>query len=114
MPQGSIIAAFSITELMYIAIGAIPKSEGAILGGFDDVEPSLLVSGSPGGLPNLVFYMDDIFSGCKTFEEGYNYLEYYLLPWLLWSRLKLSFKKLKLFMDRILALGIVHKAGGIL
>ena len=114
MPQGSITAAFSMTELMYIAIGAILRSERAISEGFDDSEPSLLALDSPGGLPSSVFYIDDIFSGCKTFEEGYEYLENHLLPRLLWSCLKLSFKKLKLFMDRILALGIVHKAGGIL
>ena len=114
MPQGSITAAFSMTELMYIALGAIPRSERGISEGYDDSEPSLLMASSPNGLPRSVFYMDDIFAGCKTFQEGYDYLEQHLLPRLLWSQLKLSFKKLKLFMDRIVALGIVHKAGGVL
>jgi hypothetical protein len=65
--------------LIYITLRAIPKSKGAIFRGVDDSEPLLLVSSSLGGLPNSVFYMDNIFLGYKTFKEGYKYLENYLL-----------------------------------
>jgi hypothetical protein len=82
--------------------------------GFDDPEPSLLSTDSPNGVPRTRFYMDDIFRGFKTFEDAYTFLRDHFLPRLLWSMLKLSFKKLKLFMGEIMAPGILHKAGGIL
>jgi hypothetical protein len=113
MPQGLVTAAFSMTELIYVVLGPIPKSQKAILGGYNDSEPSLLSAKSPEELPPTKFYMDNIFLGLKTYEEGYEFLSEHLLPRLLWSQLKLSFKKLKLFMDQITALGIVHKAGGL-
>jgi transposase InsO family protein len=113
MPQGSVTASFSMNELMYLVLGTIPKSPQAEEAGYDDSEPSLLSSTSPDKLPGTCFYMDDIFSGQNSFEEAYEFLSDHLLPRLLWAQLKLSFKKLKLFMDKIVALGMVHKAGGI-
>jgi hypothetical protein len=83
MPQGSITAAFSMTELMFIALGAIPQSEKGALEEYNDSEPSLLASSSPEELSRSCFYMDDIFSSCRTFQEGYDYLEQHLLPRLL-------------------------------
>ncbi|POS82059.1 hypothetical protein EPUL_005888, partial [Erysiphe pulchra] len=47
-----------------------------------------------------------------TFEEGYSVLENELFPRLAWAKLKLSFKKLELFVEETVALGVLHKAGG--
>lgn len=53
MPQGSQTAGFSMTELMHIALGAIPKPQ---------LEPSLFRSKNPSTIPDSTFYMDDIFA----------------------------------------------------
>jgi len=108
MPQGSCSASFSFTELMYIVLGLIPAVEG-----FEAWE-SMLGSESPSTLPKSTFYIDDIFSGFRTFEEGYGILANELFPRLVWAKLKLSFKKLELFITETVALGVLHKSGGIL
>lgn len=74
---------------------------------FTTGEPSLLHALGPDGLPPVAFYMDDIFSGRKSFKQALYFLEHHLLPRIAWSMLKLSFKKLVLFTDRIEALGVV-------
>jgi hypothetical protein len=112
MPQGSHTSSFSFTELMYIVMGPIPRSRRAVEEGYDDSEPSLITTASEGTLPKSCFYMDDIMGGFRTFEEAYEFLEQHLLPRLLWSQLKLSFKKAKLFLTQVMALGIVHIGGG--
>ncbi|KAI0995489.1 hypothetical protein K3495_g12690, partial [Podosphaera aphanis] len=121
MPQGTRSAGFSFTEMMYIALGSIPplnsvnieNPDGSGLwGNYDGSEPSLISAETPGGLPRATFYIDDIFSGATDFEDMFNFLEYHLFPRLAWAKLKLSFKKIKLFVHEVLALGIVHKAGG--
>ena len=111
MPQGSVTSAFSMTELMYIVFGAIPSLPQED-GSFSSPEPSLLQGTEGDELPQTKFYMDDIFAGLKDFDAGYKYLENHLLPRLLWSQLKLSFKKLQLFTDSVVALGVEHFVGG--
>lgn len=106
MPQGSCSASFSFTELMNIVLGPISSA-----GKFEERE-SMLVSDSPNTLPKCTCYVDDIFSGFRTFEEGYSILENELFPRLAWAKLKLSFKKLELFVEETVALGVLHKAGG--
>jgi hypothetical protein len=108
MPQGSCSAGFSFTELMYIVLGVVPPSAS-----FPGME-SALVSDSPTSLPKCTSYVDDIFSGCRTFDEGYSVLEDELLPRIDWARLRLSFKKLELFVEETIALGVHHKSGGVL
>jgi hypothetical protein len=105
LPQGSITSAFSFTELMYIVLGAIPPLQ-QMSGEFSPPEPSLLSADALDTLPLCKFYIDDIFSGTKDYQSAYNLLEQHLLPRLLWSKLKLLFKKLKLFISSIVALGI--------
>lgn len=73
------MATFLIIELIYIIIRAIPKSEKVILKEFNNSEPFLLVLSSLREFPNSVFYINNIFSGYKTFKKGYNYLENHFL-----------------------------------
>lgn len=106
MPQGSMTAGFSFTELMNIVFGVISP-----LGEFEGME-SLMSSETPESLPKLSFYIDDIFAGFRTFEEGYDLLANEVFPRLVWAKLKLSFKKLELFVEETCALGVLHKVGG--
>lgn len=103
MQQGSQSAPFTIIELVYRVFGALL---------YPYKEPSLLHSASPNNLPVLIFYIDDFFSGFRTFEELYNFLRYHFLPRIKWARLRLSFKKLQLFQDQIKALGVTHSIRG--
>ncbi|KAI1003606.1 hypothetical protein K3495_g4596 [Podosphaera aphanis] len=57
--------------------------------------------------------MDDSFHGSESAEKTYGALHDHILPRLAWSKFKLSFKKLILFMEEISALGMIHKVGGI-
>lgn len=76
------------------------------------MEPSLLHFDDPARPPKLVFYMDDFFGGFKDFDDQYYFLANHFFPRIEWARLRLSFKKLRLFYESIRALGVVHKAGG--
>ena len=96
MPQGSGSASFTMTELMNIAFGQIPPP---------DAERSLLTLSDP---PPLAFYLDDIFGGYPNFEAQYAFLRDHFLPRIAWARLRLSFSKLSLFQESIVALGIEH------
>ncbi|KAI0995725.1 hypothetical protein K3495_g12453 [Podosphaera aphanis] len=106
MPQGSCSASFSFTELMYLVLGQVPPTDT-----FEGMD-SLLLPKKEGQLPGATFYIDDIFSGFRTFDEGYRLLEEELLPRLAWAKLRLSFKKLELFVTETVALGVTHRAGG--
>ena len=103
MQQGSKSAGFTMTELVYRAFGALPPPIG---------EPSLLHSSDPANLPILTFYMDDFFGGFRSFDEQYEFLREHFLPRVEWARLRLSFKKLRLFESQIRALGVIHAVGG--
>ncbi|KAI1005918.1 hypothetical protein K3495_g2302 [Podosphaera aphanis] len=108
MPQGSCSASFSFTEQVYLVLGQVPPT---------DTFPgmgSILLPKETGQLPGAAFYIDDIFSGFQSFEEGYKLLEEQLLPKLDWAKLRLSFKKLELFVTETVALGVTHRAGGIM
>ncbi|KAI0996286.1 hypothetical protein K3495_g11894 [Podosphaera aphanis] len=107
MPQGSCSASFSFTELMYLVLGWILPSKNC---------PAMdsLASKAEDVLPECTFYIDDIFSGFKTFDQGYALLAEKILPQLVWAKLRLSFKKMELFVTETVALGIQHSTGGIL
>ncbi|KAI0996806.1 hypothetical protein K3495_g11380 [Podosphaera aphanis] len=92
---------------MYLALGEIPPNKAGV-----GQESSLIYGKSPRELAVSAFYMDDVFGGSKTYETAYESLER-LLSRLRWARLRLSFQKLKLFVDQIVALGVSHKIGGI-
>ena len=101
--QGSKSAGFTMTELVYRAFGALPPPIK---------EPFLLYSADPENFPVLTFYMDDFFGGFQSFDDQYEFLRDHFLPRIEWARLKLSFKKLKLFAKEICALGVTHAVGG--
>ena len=103
MQQGSKSAGFTMTELIYRCFGPLPEPH---------CEPSLLHSSSPRDPPPLVFYVDDFFGGFDSWESQYDFLKDHFLPRLEWGLLRLSFKKLRVFMSAIKALGITHCTGG--
>jgi hypothetical protein len=108
MPQGSCSAGFSFTELMYLVLGLIPPNQSGTFSG----KESIIVSDAENMLPRCTFYVDDIFLGVQTFDEGYDLLADEILPRIEWAKLKLSFKKLELFVKEIVALGVLHQVGG--
>lgn len=108
MPQGSMSAGFSFTEFMYIVLGDIPPGENHFPG-----MKSLLVSEDVLTPSKASFYIDDMFSGFHNFKDAYDFMAEELFPRLEWSRLKLSFKKMELFMDEVVALGTLHNSDGI-
>ena len=103
MPQGSRSASFTMSELMNIAMGPIPEPNS---------EESLLHASTFTTPPPLVFYMDDLFSGFPDFETQLTFLEHHFLPRIEWARITLSFKKIRLFFDSIIALGVRHLING--
>lgn len=104
MQQGLKLAGFTMIELAYRAFGPLlPPFR----------EPSLLHLSDSSYQPILVFYMDDFFGGFGSFQELYDFLREHFLPRVEWARVRLSFKKLKLFEDTIRALGVTHKIGGL-
>ena len=104
MQQGSKSAWFTMTELVYRAFGGLPPP-------FKEL--SMLHSNDPAVPSTIVFYMDDFFGGFRGFEEQYEFLRVHFLPRVEWARLKLSFKKLRLFETKIKALGVTHEIGGL-
>lgn len=103
MPQGSQSAGFSFTELMTIALGPIPKPQP---------EPSMMAPESPSAIPPLTFYIDDVFATHSSFDEQWVFIRDHFLPRLLWAGLRLSFKKMQLGFDEVVAIGISHKTHG--
>jgi hypothetical protein len=137
MPQGTVTAGFSVTELMHIVLGYLPpvplelRSHSALGSrplkncdlhiGIDDVtttlpsdgsdgsEPSLLLATGSSQMPPVFFYMDNIFSAHSSFEDAFVFLRDHLLIRIEWSMLKLLFKKLVLFTSSITALRVEHQ-----
>ena len=105
MQQGSKSAGFTLMEAVYRAFGPIPAPRP---------EPPFLYSNDPATLPPLVFYMDDFLGGFADFDEQSSFLAVHFLPRVKWARLYLSFKKLKLFYNKIKALGVTHRVGGLI
>ncbi|KAI1003660.1 hypothetical protein K3495_g4544 [Podosphaera aphanis] len=115
LPKGCQTVTFTLTELMYIIFGEIPPLPEKIRpSDHDGSEPSLLRTPAQDSTEPVKFYMDGLFTGNNTLEEAYKFLEEHLLPRIAWSMLKLSFKKVKVFMKEIEACGTLHKAGGII
>lgn len=103
MPQGAKSAGFTINELVHRAFGAINNA---------GPKPSLLDSKEDDQLPTLTFYIDDFFGGFEDFEAQFQFLLNHFFPRIEWARVRLSFKKLKLFQQQLRALGVTHCIGG--
>lgn len=81
MLQGERSASFTITELMYIALGAILPL---------DLEPLLIYGGERPDVQHCSVFIDNSFGVIedsipdnRVFIEGYDYLKVYVLPRLL-------------------------------
>ena len=71
------------------------------------LEPSLFHS-SHFSIPSpLVFYLDELFDGFIDFEESFCFFKDHFLSRVKWVKLILSFKKLKLFEESLVALNVV-------
>jgi hypothetical protein len=103
MPQRTQSAGHSISKIMRIALGPIPKPLP---------EPSLISPETPKSLIAATEYVDDVFTTHKSVEAQLKWIENHFLPRILWSRLKLSFKKVSIRCEEITALGMVHKTKG--
>lgn len=115
MPQGSRSAGHTMSKLMNIALGPIPEpqAEPSLLEWIDErgildipVKPDVQLP-----LPPMAFYQDDLFGGAELFDEMLKFLKDHLFPRLEWAKLRLSFKKLKLFVADITVLGTRHHVG---
>ncbi|POS82252.1 hypothetical protein EPUL_005966, partial [Erysiphe pulchra] len=116
LPQGSASATFGLCEALRIVFGDIPPlPDGQKLpDGSDGSFHSLLRSDSPNERAHMSFYMDNIFAAFSDFDEAFVWLRGSFFPRVAWGRFKLSFKKVFLFMESIVALGVQHFAGGAL
>lgn len=104
MAQGARSSSFTMNELGNLTLGPIPPPRP---------EPSFLHSAKPDELPQMTFYADDMLPAHSCWRDHWYFIKNHLLPRLLWARLRLSPSKVKLGMDKILALGEMHMAGGL-
>lgn len=96
MPQGCQSSSATMAELGKIAFGVIPEP---------DPEPTLLGR-------EFDIYVDDMFWGHETFAEAFTFIFDHFLPRLMWAILRMSFKKLELFMTTIFGIGMSFSVGG--
>lgn len=85
-----------MSTLMNYALGAKPPP---------GLEPSLLI-GTKNTPPLLKFYIDDILSGFASPEAQFDFRVNHFFPRIEWARLSLSFKKLRLFVYKVVASGV--------
>ena len=88
---------FIITELIYRAFEIISQRESFLLH-FSDLSYQSM----------LTFYMNDFFDDFRNFQKQYDFLKNHFLLRVEWARLRLSFKKLKLFEEFIKALDVTY------
>ena len=68
----------------------------------------LLHSNDSISLSMLTFYMNDFFDDFANFDEQYDFFKKHFLSRIKWARLRLLFKKLRLFAEKIRALSVTH------
>ena len=104
MPQGSQSAGFTVNEFVHRGFGALNKGHN---------EPSLLESAILDRLPTFTFYVD-FFRRFPDFESQFQFLQNHFLHRIAWAKVRLAFKKLKIFQEKIVALGVTHHVGGLI
>ena len=99
MQQRFMSVDFTLTKIVYKILRFISffNSESSLLHSVDSFISSF-----------LFIYINDIFDEFRDFDEMFNFLRNHFFSRIEWIRLKLSFKKLKLFMNRIKTLDVVH------
>ena len=101
------IISFSFIKLIYIILSIIPLKKD-----FKRIK-SILIGEIPENFLKTSFYIDNIFFKIQNFKEDYRYIRYELFPKIEWTKLKLLFNKIKLFMIEVLALKLLYKVGGL-
>ena len=99
MQQEFMSAKFILIEMIYKALDFIS---------FSNFESFLLHFSDSSILSSLSTYMNDIFEEFRIFENMFSFLRDHFFSRIEWIRLKLFFKKLKLFMNQIKTLNVVH------
>ncbi|KAK0511095.1 hypothetical protein JMJ35_006647 [Cladonia borealis] len=102
MPQAARSSSFTMNEIRHIAFGAVPEQQP---------KSSLIYNPQPQEPPDMSFY-NDIFPDHDLWVRRSNFLSHHLISRLSWARLCLSMSKVRIGMDRILALGETHEIGG--
>ncbi len=97
--QESKFAEFIMTKLMYRIFESLSSliSESSFLHSVDSFHLSV-----------LIFYMNDFFEEFQNFDDLYEFLRDYFLSRVEWVKLRLFFKKMHLFEDKMKALRIIH------
>jgi hypothetical protein len=98
--QESKFAEFIMTELVYKAFDSLSS--------FADFESFLLHSTDSFHLFVLVFYMNDFFDEFQNFDDLYEFLRDHFLSRIEWIKLRLFFKKMYLFENKMKALKVIH------
>ena len=99
MPQRSCSARFIMSELMNIMLRSILSL---------NLKLSFLHSVKSISLSQVIFYMNDIFEDYMSFDTQFDFLERHFFPQIEWVKMKLSFKKLHLFISKIRTLDVNH------
>ena len=99
MQQESKSTKFIMTELIYRAFEVLSFSIKKLF---------LLHSIDLNHQSMFTFYINDFFEDFKNFDEQYEFLRTHFLFWVEWAKLRLSFKKLKLFQTKIRVLDVIH------
>jgi len=100
MQQSLQSAEFTLIKLVYRVFEALSSSHK---------ESSLLHFNSFKKLSVMIFYMNDFFNDFRSFKKQYDFLSQHFFSWVEWALLQLSFKKLKLFVNEIKTLNVIHK-----
>lgn len=104
MAQGARSSSFTMNELGNIAFGHIPSPFA---------ERSFLHNAQgPEHPTDMTFYIDNMFVAHSSWSEQWTFIRDHLLLRLLWAGLKLSFEKIKIGLDQIVALRELHLSSG--
>ena len=102
MLQRGKTSVFIFDGLMNIVLWLIPSP---------NPELSLFHAKTPNDSISLAFYMDGIFGAFKTYQEQYIFLHNYFFLCIIWSKLKLTFSKLKIGITKISTLEEEYEIG---
>jgi hypothetical protein len=97
--QNSKFVEFIMTKLIYKAFDSLSSSA--------DLESSFLHSTDSHHLSVLIFYMNDFFERFQNFDDLYEFLRAHFLSRIEWVKLRLFFRKMHLFEDKVKTLKII-------
>lgn len=102
MAQGGRASSFTMNELGNIALGEIPPPQ----------PERSLIAPERDRLQDMTFYQDDMYAAHSSWRQHMAFLVEDFFPRMLWAMLRLSFSKMMIGMDKLVALGEMHEVGG--